>query len=704
MTWHKKEIDSAQVKEIAARFGVDLLTATVLSRRGVTAPEEVRFYLEKDLRFAHNPFLFTSMEDAVDRILAAIEEGEKIKIFGDRDVDGITSTVLMYKTLEELGADAEWALPNGDDPYGLTTKAVDHFVEQGGGSLLITVDCGISNVREIAHAAERGMETIVVDHHNPPEELPEAVAIIDPKVAGCGYPFRDLAGCGVVSKVVWALRFARSELYKQTFCLMNVRPGNGTYVIEAVKLRNLVVVDRVTENLAPGVVRIEQTRLVDFFAGCEILVYDAPPQARMLRELFGPAIEFGLTDMAPQIGKALPEMAGKSVIKIRDQLRGAGYNAKAPSELDVFVDLFISVVHARNPGLFEDFLPLLDLVALGTLADLMPLRNENRILVRNGMEVLNSTAREGLRELIATQNLVGKRLSTTDVGWQLSPVINASGRMGVPGKAAELLLTADPARRRELAEVVTGLNRDRKRLGDAAWEKILPAAKRSYEELSGKLVLVADREIYRGITGIIAARLVNYFNAPAVVVALLADKAVASLRSVAGFKVGEFLERSADLFIDYGGHDFAAGFSITLENFEEFARRVPLLVEDLESVPASGEVLEIDAELPSKYMTPQLVDLVERFEPYGEGSPPLVFLSKRLLIAGLDLVGKREQSHVKLLLDSGPFKWPAVYWNAANRVGIEFNPGDRVDVVFRLGRNYFQNRESLQLTVLDLKR
>ncbi len=703
MVWRKRELDTALVKEIAARYGTDLLTASVLARRGVTAPEEIRFYLESDLRFLHNPFLFNTMEDAVDRIMDAAEEGERVKIYGDRDVDGITSTVLLQGALQSVGVSAEWSLPGGDDPYGLTMKAVDEFAAKDG-SLIVTVDCGISNVREIDHAAELGIDAIVIDHHNPPEELPRAVAIVNPKVSGCGYPFRDLAGCGVVSKVVWALMFAGTELYKQSLCLLNARPANDTYVVEAVKLRNLVEESRLTETLAPGITRIDQTRLVDYLSGCQILVYDAQATKRTLRALFGDGVEFNLLDAAPEIGKAFPPFAGKSILKIREETGAGRYERSAPGELDVFANLYVDFVLASLPSLASKFREHLDLVALGTLADLMPLRNENRILVRNGMEVLNSTGRKGLQELIVEQNLSGKRLSTADVGWQISPVINSTGRMGVPDKAAELLLTENPSRRRELVETVSGLNRERKKLGDAAWEKILPSAKKSFEALDGKLVMVADREMHRGITGVIAARLVNYFNAPAMVVAFLQDKAVGSLRSVAGFNVNEFLEKSADLFIDYGGHDFAAGFSITPENYDEFARRVPGLVEEIEARRTPETSLDIDAELPQRYMTPELNALVERFEPYGEGSPPLVFLARAMLIAGLDLVGKREQSHVKLLLDSGSYKWPAVYWNAAERAGRDFALGDRVDVVFRLGRNYYQNRESLQLTILDLKR
>lgn len=704
MDWVKKEIDSGLVKRIAARHDIDLLTASILVRRGVVEPEEALYYLEKDLRLLHNPYLFNEMEDAVDRILLAAEEGEKVKIFGDRDVDGITSTVLMKKALEELGIEAEWALPVGDAPYGLSRDSVEEFAAAGG-SLLITVDCGISNYEEVEHASSLGIDAIIIDHHNPPEQLPPAVAIIDPKIEEAGYPFRDLAGCGVVAKVAWALRFARTDLYKQTFCLLNVRPGNESLIIDAVKLENLVEVDRISETIVPGIGQVNQMRIVDFLSGCELLVYDVETQSRLMRRIFGDGVEINLIDVGPEIWRVLPSLRGKSILKIREQSKISKYTSSARGELDVLVALFISFLQNGHPELGEGFRPLLDLVALGTLADLMPLRGENRILVRNGMEALNATARKGLQELLNAQNLSGKRLSTTDVGWQISPLINATGRMGVPTTAAELLLTEDPERRRELADAVCGLNRDRKKLGDTVWEKILPVAKRSYEELEGRLVVVAEREMHRGITGIMAARLVNYFNVPAIVVAYLADnRAVGSLRSDARLNVKGFLEQSADLFIDFGGHDFAAGFSITTDNLETFTRRLPELAQHLEPAEPAPPLISIDAELPLKYLNPDLAKVVERFEPYGEGNPPLVFLARRVSIAELDLVGRREQSHVRMLLDAGTYKWPAVFWNAANRVGKDFSLGDRADVVFRLGRNYFQNRESLQLTVLDMKR
>ncbi|MDY7029765.1 MAG: DHH family phosphoesterase, partial [Spirochaetota bacterium] len=281
MKWSKADIDKERVRRIAEKYDIDVLTAAILVRRGVESAEEIKFYLENDLLFTHNPFLFTEMEDVVDRILQAAAEGEKVKIFGDRDVDGITSTVLLKEGLEKLGLEVGWALPLGNDPYGLTMEVVEEFAREGG-ELLITVDCGISNLKEIARLADLGVDTIVIDHHNPQEELPPALAIIDPKMEESGYPFRDLAGCGVVAKLLWALEFSQTELYKQEIVLLHTRPGNDTVILEAVKLSNLVEVDRISENLVPGIVRPDQTRIAGFLMDTQIIVYDEPVHRKLL--------------------------------------------------------------------------------------------------------------------------------------------------------------------------------------------------------------------------------------------------------------------------------------------------------------------------------------------------------------------------------------------------------------------------------------
>ena len=702
MKWNKKELKADDVRAMAARYDIDLITAAILLRRGISEPNDICFSLEKDIRFLHNPFDFVEMEDVVERIASAAEEGEKIKIFGDRDADGITSTVLMVGVLKELEVEVTWDLPEGDEPYGLTKEAVDQFASEDG-SLFITVDCGISNLEEVRYAASLGIDTIIIDHHNPPEELPPAYAIINPKMDDSGYPFRDLAGCGVVSKVIWALRFSKTPFYNQAVCLMNVVPANDSFLLEAVRLVNLVEVERTRETLVPGIVDLSKTRLRSFFSG-PVLVYQAAGQTAMLQQIFGKNTEISLGDIAPEIWSLFPSLEGRSLLNLREKSRIARYSEETLSELDTLISLFTSFVYRKEKGLTELYKNELDLVAMGTLADLMPLKDENRILIKQGMAVLNSRVRPPLTQLMNCQNLTGKILGTTDVAWQLTPVINATGRMGVPGKAAELFLATESDDMVRLAEEVVDLNKQRKKLGEKSWDRILPQAKRAYQEADSKLVYIADKQLKRGITGIIAARLVKLFNVPAMAVSLMNDKAVGSMRSFKGFNAKDFLGQAADLFIDYGGHDYAAGFSLRPEKWGKFEKRLKGMIADLKEVQIPEEQIEIDAELLPKHLNPSILDIVERLEPYGEGSPALIFLTRGLIIQEAKVVGRTESQHLKLLLDSGIHKWPAIYWNGAEKLAREFNLGDKVDVVFRMGRNYFQNRESIQLTVMDIKK
>lgn len=704
MNWKKADIDKELVRSLAERYNTDLLTASIFARRGVTTAGKVKFFLEQDLLFTHNPFHFEEMEEAVERIRSAAEEGEKVLIFGDRDVDGITSTVLLHEALAEMGIEAGWALPQGDEPYGVTREAVEKFAEEDG-TLIITVDCGISNTEEIARARELGVDTIVVDHHLPLEELPPAVAIINPKLPDSGYPFRELAGCGVTAKLIWALEFSKTEFYNEEIVLLNTRPGNETVILEAVKLTNLVETDRIVENLVPGMIRFDQTRLGDFLLDTQILVYDKELNTRLLKKVFGDETEVNIIDVAPEIWKYFPSLEKKSLLKIRDKSKTNKYLEHPAEEVDIFVSLFTSFVMRKYPGLSSEFERKLDLVALGTLADLMPLVDENRVMVKRGIERLNSVERESIHELLLQQKLLGKKLGTTDIGWQISPVINATGRLGVPHKAAEIFMTEDEEERRKLVSEIIDLNKKRKKLGDDAWTSVLPKAKESFDNLEERMVLVKDSNIHRGVTGIIAARLVQYFGVPAAVVAHLEQYLVGSMRSVKGFEVKNFLSRFEDLFIDYGGHDFAAGFSLDYEKYQDFSDRFLKEVQSIEGYEAEEETIDVDAELPKDYLTPDLHSLVERFEPFGEKNPPLIFLTKGLKIESIELVGKGEQLHVKMLLNSGKYKWPAIYWRAGSRVSNgDFETGDSVDVVFRLGRNYFQYTETSQLTVLDLER
>lgn len=687
------------------KYECDALTASILARRNITEGSKILYFLEDDLRYLHNPFLFTDMEDAVDRVLLAREEGEKILIFGDRDVDGITSTALLHQALVDLGLSVQWRVPSGDDPYGLTVAAVEEHAENDG-TLIITVDNGISCRDAVSRANELGIDTIILDHHNPPDVLPEAVAIIDPKIDDSGYPFRDLAGCAVAWKFITAVRFAQGELYKQQICLLHVRPANESYVIEAVKMVNLTETDRISETVIPGMVSITQTRLLPFLQDQQIFVWDAPLEHKQLAAIFGSAVEFNFHDLAPEISREIPAIRNMSLLRLKDVSRIGRYGDNPISELDGFFNLFVTFIQRRNSIYGQREKQELQLVAIGTLADLMPLENENRILVRQGLAAINERARPGLAELMARQNLVGKKIGTGDIAWLISPAINATGRMGTPEVAVSLLLSDNQADRNRLSEEVIRLNTDRKQLGADAWSIAEPLARESLDTHHGKLVIAADARFHRGITGIMANRLSNSFQVPAIVISFMKDQTlVGSMRSARGVNLQDLLEPCADLFIDHGGHTFAAGFSMHENNFPEFRARLVRIAADI-TFPESenGGEVTIDAELPHEYLTPSILDLTDRFEPYGEGNEQLTFLTKNMKIISADIMGKTEKMHLKLTFACGTYKWPAVYWRAAERLGTDFAVGDTVDTVFTVGRNSFNGSEIPQLILQDVRK
>ncbi|MBN2534318.1 MAG: single-stranded-DNA-specific exonuclease RecJ [Spirochaetales bacterium] len=703
MIWEKKYIDPLKVKEISRKYDIGLLEASILCRRNIIDDRAICYFLENDVRFLHNPFLFCDMEEAVDRILCAIESEEKIFVFGDRDVDGITSTVLLVRTLKRFGANVEWSLPTGDESYGLTADVVCSLIEKGV-HLLITVDCGISNIDEIDSVKKRGIDTIVVDHHNPHEYLPDAVAVINPKVEESGYPFKELSGCAVTSKLIWALEFSKTRYYSRPVYLLHIRPANEAYIIEAIKLINLVEKERIIETIVPGIVEETKTRLFHFIGESEVCIFSAIDQQKQLEKVFGLNTSFTFFDISSFIFDAFPSLKGKSLLKIKEKSRIARYSEKALREIDVFKNLFISAIIKSEKDLSVEYLKEMDLIALGTLADVMPLVDENRIFVKTGLVLLNKAGRDGIRELIYKNDLHLKKINSKEVSWYITPVINASGRMGEPDKAARMLLSDDPDEAAELARYIIKLNEKRKSMGETAWNSVMPMAKKSFEETEKKIVFVSGKSIQRGITGIIAARLSKYFKVPALAIAIMENRAIGSMRSLNSVNAKDFLHHFHDLFTDFGGHDLAGGFTMPSGNLKDFENKFLEVVKNLTSLKQTEEALLIDAEIPYHYFTPDLYKVVELFRPYGEGNPPLLFLSKRVKLKNLELIGKKDMAHLRMLVETPKYRWPAVFWNSAERVDKEFSEGDIVDIVYNLSINYFQHTETLRLNILDIKR
>ena len=713
--WHKSELAPDDVKALTEKYGCDLLTASILLRRGINTGEEIRYFLEDDLRHLHNPFDLPGMEDAVERILAAKEEGEKVMVFGDRDVDGITGTALLTDFLRRSGFDVSWwDFPDIKEPYGLSTKAIEKFAADYG-TLIITVDCGISNQDEIARAAELGIGVVVTDHHNLPEHLPDADALVNPKLPG-RYSFQQLSGCAVAYKLISALRFAmKSEVYGEPICLINVRPSNDAVIIEIAKLRNLCLIDTLVESIVPGMISINNTRLPEFLAGQQILCWDLPVQQKLFIQAFGTGVEIQMLDIAEEIGKAIPQTAGKSLLRLKEMSKIGRYNGKSTGELDVLVNLFISFIQKKENIFDEENETDLQLAALGTIADIMPLRDENRLIVRKGTEAMQKKPRPGISDLLFKLDLAGRPISTEDISWILSPAINASGRMGEADKAISLLLGETAKEREILVNKVIALNDERKSLVEELYRKAEPEAYKSLSAHSGNMAVYKGENILPGLMGLIASRLSDRFKTPSLAASTNGDRIKGSLRSARDYDLSFMLEQCADLFLRYGGHDFAAGFDMEKSNWETLQKRLKTIAANMEFKVPAEKALEIDAEIPLAYLSKEeddpkargkkdlyLLQLADRFGPYGEKNRPLLFLSRGLKIIDIMLMGN-ELKHVKLTLDTGKFKWPAIYWNAAEKVKVEFDKGDNVDLVYTVSRNWFNGTATPQIIVKDLQ-
>ena len=711
--FNKKSVKKEDVVRLHEKYKFDYLEASILARRGITSGQDVMYYMESDTRFLHQPFLFSAMEDAVERINQAIEEKEKILIFGDKDVDGITSTAILYGYLKNRGADVQFRLPVGEDAYGLSMEAVDDFEAycNGFSALIITVDCGISNNAEIDHANNLGIDVIVTDHHNPPEILPAAAVIVDPKTKDSGYPFTDISGAAVAFKLVSALRFSRTELYGQDFCLMHVKPEKDSYTVDCLKLRNLVKKARHTFSAIPGSTSVYNTKLPDFLSGQQIFVWNEKETKTHLRELFGTGVEFQMLDMQPEIAKQLPFVLGKSLEELRTISKIARYSDSPLTELDSFYNLFVTFAEKSAEKIFPkhkiDSENDLQLVAVAALADIMPLKNENRIFVKTGLAAMNAgKIRKGLAELIARSDLAGKKITSTDLSWKIIPSLNAAGRMGQSTVSLELLISESPQERNQKAAQIQEMNEQRKMFVADGESYTARQAEESLARFQNKLCIVQDARINRGITGILASKLMQKYNVPAIAITFSEDKTVAvgSMRSCRNLIATDFLDSfGTDFFLNHGGHNAAAGFSFNAGKLDAFIQKIQSMLPEI-TLDEENDSLDIDAELPADYITPELLTLIDKFEPFGEENPELRFISKNLAVSDAVILGKTERQHLKIMFDCGKYKFPALFWGEAARLNNDFSVKDRLDVIFNVTRNYYNGTITPQMILLDAQK
>ena len=693
--------DPGKVRALKERFSLDLLTATILERRGLEKPEDAVFYLETDTIYQHSPLECDDVYTAIDRINSAIEEEERILIFGDRDVDGVTGSAILYRGLRKLGAkNLSVRLPEGDEPYGLTEDTVHEILDKEY-TLVITVDNGISAIDEIRELEKNGVDVIVLDHHIPGDVLPSAVAIFDPKISGSGYAFPNLAGCAVAAKMIWALSFSRTPLFGSECIVLHAEPRNGSVRINAVRLENLIEIDRITEEvLEGGVASASKDKLMDFLAvNLPILVLDEDTEKKMLRRAFGSNVDISLVDIRPKLEAIMPRARNHSLFDLSVLSRAARYK-DGDKEIETLVSLFRSISIYTYPSLSKDYDALMQLAAIGTVADLMPMKDENRIIVKRGLRQLSEKPLMCLESLLGRQNLTGKSINTRDISFYVAPVLNAAGRLGHPMDAFSLLVSEDPAEAEGLTENLLSMNRQRQANEENAISLVRDKAMESFEHLDGKFVIVADDAIPRGLTGAIASRMSKEFSVPAVIMATVDKERIsASMRCSKKYDAKAFLSTFASLFDDYGGHRCAAGFSMSYEKKDALLQLMESVVLSMDRESENADITA-DAVIPPEYMTTGLWRLSSLLEPFGQENEALRLYIKNAVITDITQP-KQDQRMMRFSLRYGTYSWPALWWEPVDMES--YKKGMHVNAVFSPDVNYWRGTEKEQLLISEME-
>lgn len=560
--WRVLSPDEEAAAALSRDINVSMPIARALCNRGISGFDEAREFFRPDLDFLPSPFLFRDMRKAVNRIVKAVEAGEKILIYGDYDVDGTTGTALLYLFLRSQGAEVAYYINDRfSEGYGLSEAGVVHAAELKA-SLVITVDCGIMASREVRLFADKGIEVIVCDHHEP-DDLPPAYAILNPKVPDCGYPFRELCGCGVALKLI----------------------------------------------------------------------------------------------------HGFSESAGKSQ---------------------------------------EEWQQFIDLAAIATAADMVPLEKENRVFMHKGMELLQKTPREGIREMLALIGVDPRALGMTQIAFGIAPRINAAGRMHTARTAVEWLIAGSRDEARLHAVELDRLNAERRQT-DAGMLKSAEAMVDGHFASYCSSVVLYHEDWHLGVLGIVASRLQEKYYLPTVIMGRREGVVKGSVRSVQGLNIFDVLRQCGHFLEHFGGHDAAAGITLKPEKIPGFRKQFDRICSEKLTLDQRRKELLIDSPLSLESVTGKFLNVLRQFGPFGQGNREPLFLSTNLRLSGLPRLLKGK--HVKFAVKDAAGRIHDVIAFGREDIYRELERGSRktFSMVYALEENEWNGRKGIQLKLKDMK-
>lgn len=554
--------DSNKVSNISNQLNIHPIIGTILLNREINSKSKIEKYFRSDLKDLYDPYLIPGMDIAVNRIITALRKGENIVIYGDYDVDGVTSVSILYDSLFHLGGKVSFFIPNRfKEGYGVSEQGIKNVINRNA-SLIITVDCGITAIEEVKYANEKNIDVIICDHHEPSEVLPDAVTVLNPKLKNSSYPFKELAGCGVAFKLLQALT---SEL-----------------------------------------------------------------------------------------------------------------------------------------GFDQDYAyKYLDLVAMGTAADIVQLVDENRILVKNGLEIINRSPRPGIFALLEIAGLLNRSLTVNTIVFILAPRLNAVGRISNAKKAVHLLTTESMQQGRNIARILENENRARKSIDEITFEEAKAIVESEIDLDSKRILVVAKRNWHSGVVGIVASRLMEKYNRPAILISIENGIGKGSARSSQNFDIHDAFNKLKNLLINYGGHQYAAGLTIKEENIPELDKEINKLSVGEISQEDMTPKLQIDAEIKLDQLNATFFKGLKLLAPFGPNNMRPVFLTNKLEIYGsVNIVGS---NHLKIKFKQNGVVLDAIGYNLAKYKSFFKEDGSKIDCAYVLEETRWNGQTTIQMRLKDFE-
>lgn len=659
-------------------FSVPKPILKILYSKGFTKPFQIDKLFFSDFYYTSIPFLYQDMLKSIERIKGAIKNKEKIAIFGDSDVDGILALTLLFNFLKTFGADIIYAIPSENEGYGLSNERIDYFYKNGV-SLILTVDNGISAISEVQYAKEKGIDVIITDHHNPKEVLPDAYAIINPKIEKHIY-FKFLSGCGVAFKLIEAYLFSTIKLFNEIFILVDlskiewkIKSRKDIYInIEITEIKQLTI----NKNFSYSV-KVENSEFLKkandiALKGGNVFKFGNVIEIEKLQEFIesyfpgktvitdNKSLLFSFFRSINISNKVLSGLKLKEYKELYpDKYPKIGFiqffkeNYPEPHMFKYFE--FFSLLRMNYKKIYKYLKQQLSYVALATIADIMPLQDENRIFVKEGLENINSRTLKQIDVMVSDVFYLEYPISSEDVIWKISPILNSPGRFGKGEILLNYFISDDYIELKQIISNVISLNRKRTETVD----RIIKSFPTVHDENDILVFELTDTE--HGLSGLLASRFVSMYNKPAIVIIDNKDKITGSFRSFKFLDAFDFLSKFNDYFENFGGHPSACGFTLKREKYKEF------LIELKKTI----KKVKVEKDIKNYFdCILNLDDINENFkkwyfmmEPFGEGFKKPIFLSYPVEITNLRYIG-RENSSAKFIVKQGENEFESVFFKS----------------------------------------